>query len=219
MQTLRVSVAWAHAYRVSKDSSKGDTQGQLATVKLLGRHSVTIPGGQSMTVRAVANNRLGQDTDVFIEGRKTPNLPGGVKVCPGMVKLKAGSKAKLQVVLENPSVHDVTLPAKSVLGKLFMPESVRPVSPTTIAHVQAATIQPDQPMRSPDLEFDFGSSPISDEWRSRFNRLLQDRHMVFSRNDLDIGCTSKVKHGIRLTDDTPFREGRRRIAPADYEDV
>ncbi len=70
-----------------------------------------------------------------------------------------------------------------------------------------------------DLAFNFGDSPISIEWRERFIRLLRGKSHVFSKSDMDIGCTTKVKHRICLKDDTPFREGRRRVAPNDLEDV
>ena len=42
---------------------------------------------------------------------------------------------------------------------------------------------------------------------------------MFSKGDLDIGCTTAVKHHINLTDDSPFRVRSRDNAPADYLDV
>jgi hypothetical protein len=93
-------------------------------------------------------------------------------------------------------------------------------SPSHSIFSHVASVLPTQlPSDTPNLTFDFGSSPIDDQWKSRFSQLLLSKHQVFSKDDLDIGCTSKVKHHIQLTDETPFRDGRRRIAPADYEDV
>ena len=66
---------------------------------------------------------------------------------------------------------------------------------------------------------DFGDSPIDSHWQERFSKLLNRKYQVFSKHDLDIGCTSKVKHQIHLNDEAPFWEGRRRIVPGDYEDV
>ena len=42
---------------------------------------------------------------------------------------------------------------------------------------------------------------------------------IFSWNDLDLGKTSLVKHSIKLTDPTPFKECYRCIPPGIYEEV
>ena len=41
----------------------------------------------------------------------------------------------------------------------------------------------------------------------------------FSQNDLDLGKTSIVKHSIKLTDLTPFKECYRCILPGMYDEV
>lgn len=42
---------------------------------------------------------------------------------------------------------------------------------------------------------------------------------VFASGDLDYGHTTAVKHKIRLSDPTPFRQRVRPIHPSDYEAV
>lgn len=42
---------------------------------------------------------------------------------------------------------------------------------------------------------------------------------VFSTGPTDLGRTNLVKHDIKLTDDTPFKDPYRRIPPAMYEEV
>ena len=42
---------------------------------------------------------------------------------------------------------------------------------------------------------------------------------IFSQNDLDLGETSIIKHSIKLTDPTPFKEYYRCIPPGMYEEV
>ena len=41
---------------------------------------------------------------------------------------------------------------------------------------------------------------------------------IFSQNDLDLGKTSIVKHSIKLSDPTPFKEHYRCIPPGMYEE-
>ena len=38
------------------------------------------------------------------------------------------------------------------------------------------------------------------------HELLREYHDVFSLEDNKLGCTSQVKHSIKVTDDEPFKE-------------
>ena len=37
-------------------------------------------------------------------------------------------------------------------------------------------------------------------------KLVQKFHIIFSKNDLDLGKTDRVKYKIKVTDSTPFKE-------------
>ena len=50
-------------------------------------------------------------------------------------------------------------------------------------------------------------------------KLLKKFHMIFSKNDLDLGKTDKVKYKIKVTDPAPFKERYRSIPPSQYEAV
>ncbi len=60
---------------------------------------------------------------------------------------------------------------------------------------------------------------MSSDWRGRISNLLNSMPEVFSLHDLDYGCTSQVKHQIRLTDETPFKHRARPIHPQDIDAV
>ena len=49
--------------------------------------------------------------------------------------------------------------------------------------------------------------------------LLMEYHDIFSLNDNELGCASQVKHGIKLTNDEPFKEQFRCIPPLLLEEV
>ena len=49
--------------------------------------------------------------------------------------------------------------------------------------------------------------------------LIHEYACIFSQNDLDLGKTSIVKHSIKLTDKTPFKEHYRCIPPRMYDEV
>ena len=38
------------------------------------------------------------------------------------------------------------------------------------------------------------------------HELLMEYHDIFSLDDNELGCTSQVKHNIKVTDDEPFKE-------------
>ena len=83
----------------------------------------------------------------------------------------------------------------------------------------AAFISSQQVFPEKPLPFTLKDSPISPEWKERISGVLSRHRAAFSEEDLDIGCTSTVRHSIKLSDDTPFRQKSRRIPPADFEDA
>uniref|UniRef100_A0A669DKA6 Gypsy retrotransposon integrase-like protein 1 n=1 Tax=Oreochromis niloticus TaxID=8128 RepID=A0A669DKA6_ORENI len=71
----------------------------------------------------------------------------------------------------------------------------------------------------PPLSFDFGESPLSEEWKEKITKKLNSFSDVFSHNDLDFGHATHIKHHINLKDETPFKQRSRPIHPHDYEAV
>ncbi|KAK3720968.1 hypothetical protein QZH41_006537 [Actinostola sp. cb2023] len=58
-----------------------------------------------------------------------------------------------------------------------------------------------------------------DQKKIAFEVLQKWEHSVFSQGANDLGCTSAVKHRIKLNDNIPFKQRHRRIPPAQYEEV
>ncbi len=71
----------------------------------------------------------------------------------------------------------------------------------------------------PSLTIDFSDSPLTKEWKDRVTQSLTAYADVFAQHNLDFGHTSKVKHHIKLKDQTPFKQKSRPIHPNDYEAV
>lgn len=69
------------------------------------------------------------------------------------------------------------------------------------------------------IKFEFADSPLSNEWKDRITKKLNSIPEVFAMGDLDYGHTTAVKHKIRLSDPTPFKQRVRPIHPSDYEAV
>ena len=62
-----------------------------------------------------------------------------------------------------------------------------------------------------------------DKWTQEQHRAMDDvierYHHIFAVEDLELGHTNLVKHDIKLTNYTPFKERYRRIPPHQYEEV
>ena len=78
--------------------------------------------------------------------------------------------------------------------------------------------QPQIPLRL-NWSFDFGDSPMSPEWKDRVTKLLKSMPEVFTQHILDYGHSERVKHHIKLSDDTPFKHRARPIHPQDVDEV
>lgn len=69
------------------------------------------------------------------------------------------------------------------------------------------------------FQFDLGDSLLPLEWKTRITKTLSSYSDVFSHHELDFGHATKVKHHIRLKDETPFKQRPRPIHPQDYATV
>ena len=67
-----------------------------------------------------------------------------------------------------------------------------------------------------DLE---GIKSWSPEEQNEIKDLIIEYGSLFALKDMDLGKTGKVKHSIKLTDNTPFKVRYRRIPPHQYEEV
>ena len=70
-----------------------------------------------------------------------------------------------------------------------------------------------------DLGIQIDKDNLSSEQFSQAKSLLFKWSDIFSTSPTDLGRTDLIKHEIKLTDDTPFKEPYRRITPALYEEV
>ena len=64
-----------------------------------------------------------------------------------------------------------------------------------------------------------GIKDLSLDEQREVKDLIIEYESLFALKDLDLGKTDKVKHSIKLTDYTPFKERYRCIPPHQYEEV
>ena len=85
---------------------------------------------------------------------------------------------------------------------------------------------PPKPELTPDrLDKIFSKLDFSgmEEWpedvQQQVVELFKEYHHIFALTDLKLGCTSKIKHEIKLDNETPFKYHYRHIPPHQFEEV
>ncbi|CAM4719510.1 unnamed protein product, partial [Lepidochelys kempii] len=134
-------------------------------------------------------------------------LPEGVLVPSRVITLPAEAQERVTILIANETSRDVVVKQGQKIADLFEPESI--VKPQ--CETQVLTIDP--------AKFDFGDSPVSEDWKDHLRKKLCERSKVFSLHEWDVGCAKGVEHNIRLHDSQPFRERCRKIALSEMEDV
>ena len=190
----------------------------LGLVKLQGAEPGVIPANQTTVVEGVVNLPMAHSVEcAILEQTTIPSLPGGLLVSPTLMNLPSGRLCKLPVVLKNATNHDIIIPPRTVLADLnaiseVLHQEHNGNGPPT-KRVLEQSPQPEA------VSFNFGDSPLPTQWKERVTRLLKSMPEVFSQNDVDFGHTDKVKHHIKLSDDTPFKFRARPIHPRDVDAV
>ena len=129
--------------------------------------------------------------------------------------------SRVKVLLRNLSGQPVKVPAKTTIAEVT-PCNVIPL----IWKPEGTTAKEGDPLWTQEMEELFEQLGLNEskEWMTEDDiltakKLVQKFHMIFSKNDLDLGKTDMVKYKIKVTDETPFKERYRRIPPSKYEVV
>ena len=149
----------------------------------------------------------GLTTSAIVEETKKHALPGGLVITPSVMHFHGAPAScyRIKVEVQNLSSHPVTIPSRSVIGALHQ---VTIVDPEDIS---------DQLRESAFMEkFDWPEDPTH---KQMLQTVLMKWSDVFSTHDFDLGHTDKVKHQIKLTDNTPIKVPHRRVPPGMYAEL
>lgn len=119
----------------------------------------------------------------------------------------------MPVLLKNETHADIVISPKTVLAEMYSVQQVIEVPQKGDASQVLAESTKLQ------INIDFGDSPLPTEWKSRISTLLNAMPDVFALHDMEFGHTDKVKHHIKLSDETPFKHRPRPIHPQDVSAV
>ena len=178
---------------------------------------VMIPPFQTMTLKGNAGVKGHcMEVHVLMEPALGPQLPAAVVPIATYGELNPGS-SRVPICLRNMSSHAVEVPAKTVVGQVIPANKVTPVVHPTRTTAETNTKVPKGwVLEALDLQ-GLKEWPESEQKQAR-ELLLKWEHL-FVQNNLDLGKTVLIKHKIKLTDQTPFKERYRCIPPHMYDDV
>ena len=178
---------------------------------------VMIPPFQTMTLKGNAGIKGHcMKVHVLTEPALGPQLLAAVVPIATYGELHPGS-SRVPICLCNMSSHAMEVPAKTVVGQV-MPANQVPlvVHPTRTTENKNVNTPKGWVLEALDLQ-GLKEWPESEQEQAR-ELLLKWEHL-FAQNDLDLGKTALIKHKIRLTNQTPFKERYRCIPPHMYNDV
>ena len=185
--------------------------GSGEVMRLASRTPVLIPAGHTTVVEGSIHSSMSSPGQWALVEHPASPLPGGLCVKNSLIMLPSQSHEKIPVILSNESDQDVTVPPLSTIAQLA-------VSLQILSHSVSSKPSPSE-SSSTTLKLEFGESPVPAEWKSRITEKLKQIPEVFSLSDTDFGRTDKVKHHIKLHDETPFKHRARPIHPHDIEAV
>ena len=153
---------------------------------------------------------------VLMEPALGPQFPAAMVPIATYRELSPGF-SRVPVCLHNMSTCAIEIPARTVVGQLIPANQVpHVVHPTRTATESVTKVPKGWVLEALDLQGLEEWPKLEQKWAREL--LLKWEHL-FAHSDLDLGKTALIKHKIRLTEQTPFKERYRNIPPHMYEDV
>uniref|UniRef100_A0A3B3R4V1 Gypsy retrotransposon integrase-like protein 1 n=1 Tax=Paramormyrops kingsleyae TaxID=1676925 RepID=A0A3B3R4V1_9TELE len=190
----------------------------LGWARMIGKMPEMVPAGQTVVLTGLVNVPNAHSGKYgIVEQPLVSTLPNGLLVPASLVSLPNRRPWHLSVMLKNETEHDIVIPPKTVLADVNA--VVRVLNKEHLMREQLSAGMQMETLQPTNLSFDFGDSPLPTKWKERVTNMLNSMPEVFSHHDLDFGHTNKVKHHIRLSDETPFKYRARPIHPCDVDAV
>lgn len=213
--------AYSHILKTLKRRVQTNN-GRMGLMTLRGRKREIIPAGQRVALEcAMRVHASHTEPYALVEPPPQSCLPGGISLEQCLISLPPQTPKTFSLWVRNETDHDIKLPYSCVVAQLSVADQVLQSPPVQKSGSKQCSTSPQvssQKSSSP-LTFDFGDSPLPEEWRKRVSEKLNGYADVFSKHDLDFGHATTVKHHIKLKDDTPFKQRARLIHPRDLEAV
>ena len=182
-------------------------------VKTTNNFSIRVGPGEMKTVTGIAQ-KLSEAMNAAPTEHINSSLSCDLTICPPVVSLKAPSTTvRVPVTVCNLSASVIEIPSRSLLCSLNEVSVVDSWTPDLPQKQEAMSPSSDQ------LDFKIDKENLTSDQLTQVKSVLNKWSDIFSKGQTDLGKTDLVKHTIKLTDDTPFKDPYRRIPPGLFEEV
>jgi transposase InsO family protein len=147
-------------------------------------------------------------------------LPGGVVMPVSVVRLQENQT--VYVRLMNLSSHNVRIPKRQRIATLSCAKLLddRPGIKVSQHQVVVEKSKGDEDtVERAAVNVDLSQTDLDEMQKAEVAQLMERCNGVFAADSIELGNAVGVKHRIRLTDDTPFKDKPRRIPPAMYDEL
>lgn len=181
-------------------------------VKTTCNYSIRINPGEIKTLHGIVRKTNG--IECAVTEHTNGSLSGNLTICPRVVSLKGpGTTIRVPVRVCNLSAKVIEIPPKSILCSLSSVNVVDAWTPDSSQKQEKSSVN------IPNLSDQIDKQNLSSDEFSKAKQVLENWSDIFSTSPTDLGRTDLVKHRIKLTDYTPFKDPYRRIPPSMYEEV
>ena len=205
-----IPTGWEIAHRcvMACEKQLKRDKGEIGIVKSASEATITIQSNQTKTLQGKVKRVHCLRQTVMCSRTEKSLLPDGIEISPSIINLKERSEDCVQVIISNLTCQTVVIPPSASLCGLQEVERLQ---------VEDLEEQPDCKGATVDLRDT--EQNLTTEQLCELKETLRKWESVFSKDDLDLGHTSAVKHKIVLTDEHPFKQHFRRIPPAMFKEL
>ena len=192
-----------------------------------------VPKGQTVQISSHANTGpINRRIPVLFEPDELAHWPTSLTVHEALTTVNDGNTSIIDGQVTNNTDHNITLPGRTVLGRLQLVRSVTPVEVrltdtevTSVSLGEAYQVEQTKPslvdhckwcsaLVVPSEMTDYSSEKLPDvdlsgltpDQQEQVRQLLRDEAGTFARNEDDVGTVPDLKMDINLTSNEPVQK-------------
>ena len=192
---------------------------KLCTVKV-GRRDIIVKQGTCTSLRCRVHAGAPKSTSVLLEADVERQWSDGLEINDAVVTIPKGNSCWINILISNPSGHDITIAGKTCLGTLHAIRSIIPGEAKSVPQKTSETSASVSNLNS-DIYWDppINLDHLSEEQQAIAARMLREESKVFARDEQDMGNIEKLQMGIKLNDATPVQRTYQSIPRPLYREV
>lgn len=211
LQTAKLKTPWYLAFRILnlREKELRRNKFRIGIVKCAESTKITMRPNTERTIRGyICHQLMHVDTPVIMEPTELTTMNKDLDVAPMLLQYQYKYSHEIPVVVSNVTNRTITVQPKAILCEI-QPVTVEKIMGNGKEESKTGVID----------SVNINTETLSESQIQQGEHLLCDYSDIFSKNDLDIGFTSIIKHKINLTDERPFKQRYRKIPPSMYEEV